>query len=75
MMCHEKIDHTVWYVDGDIFTNTIVYFWALLKWGIIGQYHKVSLRYLPKYIDEFCYRWNNRNDVTLFFSTLQKAVR
>lgn len=75
IMPHKTIDHTVWYVDGDIHTNTIESFWALLKRGIIGQYHKVSLRYLPKYIDEFCYRWNNREDEYLFASTLKRAVR
>jgi len=77
IMSHKVIDHTKWYVDGDKHTNTIESFWALLKRGIMGQYHKVSLRYLPKYIDEFSYRWNNRKadgDV-LFFSTIQRAVR
>ncbi len=76
IMPHKVIDHAQWYVDGDIHTNTIESFWALLKRGIIGQYHKVSLRYLSKYIDEFAYKWNHRkadND-TLFFSTLQRAV-
>lgn len=75
MMPHKTIDHTKWYVDGDVHTNTVESFWALLKRGIIGQYHKVSLRYLPKYIDEFCYRWNHREDDDLFLLTLQKAVR
>ena len=73
---HKVINHTKWYVDGDVHTNTIESFWALLKRGIIGQYHKVSLQYLPKYIDEFSYRWNRRkmdNDA-LFFSTLKRAV-
>ncbi len=75
MMPHKTVDHTVWYVDGEIHTNTIESFWALLKRGIIGQYHKVSLRYLPRYIDEFCYRWNNRETEDLFTTTLQRAVR
>lgn len=77
MMPHKTVDHTVWYVDGNIHTNTVESFWALLKRGIIGQYHKVSLRYLPKYIDEFCYRWNHRKDETadIFSLTLQRAVR
>jgi len=76
IMPHKVIDHTKWYVDGDKHTNTIESFWALLKRGIMGQYHKVSLRYLPKYIDEFSYRWNNRNidSDALFFSTIQRAI-
>ncbi len=72
---HEIVDHSKWYVDGFKHTNNIESFWALLKRGIVGQYHKVSIRYLPKYIDEFCYRWNNREDIDLFGTTLKKAVR
>ena len=71
---HKVVDHTVWYVDGDKHTNTMESFWALLKRGIVGQYHKVSIRYLYRYIDEFSYRWNNRETENLFNVTLFKAV-
>jgi len=74
-MPHATVDHSVWYVDGDIHTNTIESFWALLKRGVVGQYHKVSVRYLPKYIDEFSYRWNHRKHDDLFGLTLKRAVR
>jgi len=47
-MEHRTINHQQWYVDGDIHTNRIESFWAILKRGIIGQYHKVSLHQLPK---------------------------
>lgn len=73
-MPHKVVDHTVWYVNGDAHTNNVESFWALLKRGIVGQYHKVSLRYLPKYIDEFCYRHNYRKEEDLFGLTLQRAV-
>jgi len=72
---HKTVDHTVWYVNGEIHTNTIESFWALLKRGVIGQYHKVSMKHLPKYIDEFTYRWNHRETDDLFGLTLQRAVR
>lgn len=74
-MPHETVDHTVWYVNGNVSTNTIESFWALLKRGVVGQYHKVSDRYLPKYIDEFSYRWNHRGHDDLFGLTLKRAVR
>ena len=74
MMPHKTINHNVWYVDGDIHTNTIDSFWALLKRGIVGQYHKVSLRYLPRYITEFCYRHNYRKHHDLFNFTIQKGL-
>ena len=73
-MPHKVVDHTVWYVNGDAHTNNVESFWALLKRGIVGQYHKVSLRYLPKYIDEFCYRHNYRKAEDLFGLTLQRAM-
>lgn len=74
-MAHKVIDHSIWYVNGDTHTNNIESFWALLKRGIVGQYHKVSLRYLAKYIDEFCYRHNHRKHDDIFSLTLQRAVK
>ncbi len=59
---HSVIKHAKWYVDGDIHTNTIESFWALLKRGMFGQFHSVSRKHLQKYVDEFCYRYNLRND-------------
>ncbi len=59
---HTVIKHSDWYVDGDIHTNTIEGFWALLKRGMFGQYHSVSRRRLQRYVDEFCYRYNLRDE-------------
>lgn len=72
---HEVINHSEAYVCGHIHTNNIESFWAILKRGIIGQYHKVSSHYLCKYIDEFCYRFNQRKNPTVFDLTIQRAVR
>jgi len=74
IMPHKTIDHSYWYVNGDVHTNNIESFWAILKRGIVGQYHKVSLRYLPKYIDEFTFRFNNRKHEDLFGLTINRAV-
>ena len=74
LMPHKIVDHSVWYVNGDAHTNTVESFWALLKRGIVGQYHKISLRHLPKYVDEFSYRCNHHQDEDLWATTLQKAV-
>jgi hypothetical protein len=73
-MPHQTINHQVCYANGDIHTNTIEGFWGLLKRGIMGQYHKVSLRHLHQYVTEFCYRYNHRHNTSVFEHTLARAV-
>lgn len=73
-MPHAVINHQVSYADGEIHTNSIEGFWGLLKRGIIGQYHKVTLRHLHQYVTEFCYRYNYRNNPAVFELTLRRAV-
>ena len=66
-MLHQTVNHgTKQYVNGNIHTNTIEGFWALLKRGIVGQYHKVSVGYLQRYVDEFAFRYNNRKNDDVF---------
>lgn len=73
---HERINHSQGeYVrDGFIHTNGIESFWALLKRGIVGQYHKVSAKHLDKYIREFAFRHNNPDISLAFKLALEKAV-
>lgn len=73
-MPYETVNHQIWYVDGHKHTNSIESFWALLKRGIVGQYHKVSLRYLPRCISEFTYRFNHRERGDLFDLTIARAL-
>jgi len=47
------------HVVGAVHTNTIEGFWSLLKRGIMGSFHKVSREYLPLYVAEFQFRYNN----------------
>lgn len=74
LLPHFTINHQLSYVDGEIHTNTIESFWALLKRGIIGQFHKVSVRHLHRYINEFCYRFNNRKNGCIFEQTLARGL-
>ena len=41
-------------------TNGIEGFWAILKRSIIVSYHHVSTKYLQQYVNECCFRQNNR---------------
>ena len=54
------------YVVGAVHTNTIEGFWSILKRGIVGTFHKVSAKYLPLYIAEFEFRYNNRDNDDIF---------
>ena len=72
---HTTVNHgTGQYVIGDAHTNTIESFWALLKRGIMGQYHHVSAKYLDRYVDEFCFRHNNRGNDDIFALCIEKSV-
>jgi len=66
-MPHEVVSHSTGeYVRGNVHTQSIDSFWALLKRGIIGTYHNVSKKYLPLYLAEFQFRFNNRNEADIF---------
>lgn len=60
---HKIVKHNAGeYVNGRIHTNTIEEFWSLLKRGIFGICHSTSKKYLQKYVDEFVFRYNSRQD-------------
>ena len=46
-----------------VHTNTIEGFWSLLKRGISGVYHGVSTKHLQTYVDEYVFRYNNRDAI------------
>lgn len=58
---HERVNHDMneW-VRGNVHTNTIEGFWSHLKRGIKSTHASVSKQHLQKYVDEFAFRYNNR---------------
>lgn len=60
---HDVIDHAEAYVSGEVHTNGIENFWALLKRSIGGTYVSVEPFHLFRYLDEQAFRFNER-DVT-----------
>jgi transposase-like protein len=70
-MPHEVIAHSQGeYVRGIVHTNSIESFWSLLKRGVMGTYHNVSRKYLPLYLAEFQFRFNNRNEKDIFHKAI-----
>jgi transposase-like protein len=54
------------YVVGAVHTNTIEGFWSIFKRGVIGTFHKMSAKYMPLYVAEFQFRYNNRMNPDMF---------
>jgi hypothetical protein len=64
---HRSVDHSNGqYVVGAVHTQTIDGFWSLIKRGMVGTFHKVSAKYLPLYVAEFAFRYNNRLNADIF---------
>jgi len=58
--------HRKQYVVGAVHTNTIEGFWSIFKRGVVGTFHKVSAKYMPLYVAEFQFRYNNRFNADIF---------
>ncbi len=60
---HSTVDHSKTFVRGMVFhTNFAESYHSLLKRGIVGAFHHVSEKHLPRYLAEFDRRWNTRSD-------------
>lgn len=75
---HRTINHSAgYYVTGEdnkIHTNTIESAFSLLKRGIIGNYHFVSIKHLHRYLAEFEHRFNERKNPERFDLTLRRML-
>ena len=71
---HATVNHTRGeYVRGNVHTANIDSFWSMLKRGIMGSFHNVSKKYLPLYVDEFAFRYNNRKEPDIFAAVVASA--
>ena len=60
---HHTVDHSKTFVRGVIMhTNFAESYHSLLKRGIIGAFHHISDKHIPRYLAEFDRRWNTRKD-------------
>jgi len=82
-MAHRTINHSVSYSERDLFasifgathTNTIEGFWAIVKRAIYGQFHHISEKYLPLYLNELTWRYSERRNPDRFAGVLHLAVK
>jgi transposase-like protein len=72
---HETIKHKAKiYVQGEVHTNTVESAFSLFKRGLTGSFHKVSLKHLQRYLNEFSFRFNNRKSPDLFGMTVRRMA-
>src|SRR5260221_2126404 len=73
---HRTINHKSAYAIGDLHTNTVENAFSLLKRGVYGTFHKVSIKHLGRYCNEFSYRFNRRGEqLAMFDVTLKNLAR
>lgn len=70
---HASVDHAIGeYVRHDqelvgaVHTQTIEGFWSIFKRQVIGTHHKISRKYLPLYVAECQFKYNNRQNADIF---------
>jgi transposase-like protein len=73
---HKSINHIRSYTQGSTHTQHIENAFSLLKRGVYGTFHKVSIKHLGRYCDEFSYRFNRRGEqLAMFDGTLANLLR
>jgi transposase-like protein len=71
---HDSVNHSETYVTANgTTTNGVENVWSLFKRGIVGVFHKVSGKYLQLYLDEFAFRFSNRDDYDLMDRVLASS--
>ena len=73
---HRRIKHKRHvYVRGDVHTNTVENAFSLFKRAVIGTYHQLSIKHLQRYLNEFEYRFNLREQPNRFEETLARMAK
>jgi transposase-like protein len=73
---HHQIKHSESiYAQGHVHTQTIEGFFGNVKRGLSGVQHNVSRKWLERYVTEFAFKYNHRDDdVAMFKLFLRRAV-
>lgn len=72
---HASVSHgqDEW-VRGDVHTNTVESVWSLFDRAMVGSYHQLSRKHIAAYLQEFEWRFNNRENPYLFRDTLTRLL-
>ena len=72
-MPHAVINHSERFADMDgwLNTNTIESFWALVKRAWYGSHHHYSKKYMPLFVAEASWKYNERKNPNSFESFLR----
>jgi len=72
---HDSVNHSdeEW-VRGDVHTQGMESAWSLFKRSIVGSYHQLSAKHIGAYLDEFEWRFNNRDNDALFDDTMEALL-
>jgi transposase-like protein len=58
---HETVNHSDdEYVRGDAYTSTAECRFSLMKRAVYGTHHSISEAHLPRYLNEWDFKWNTR---------------
>jgi transposase-like protein len=72
---HASVNHGIGqWVQADVHTNIIESVWSLFKRSVVGSYHHLSAKHLQSYLDEFAFRYDNRENAYLFRDTLLRLI-
>lgn len=71
---HLVVNHSKEFVRGKVHTNNIENFWSLLKRGIVGSYHHISVKYMQNYVNEFSFRFSERKNPKIFDLIVERSV-
>ena len=71
---HKSVNHSKEFVRNGVHTNNLENFFGTMKRGIYGIYHHISKKYLQNYVNEYCFRYNNRKDINVFDLLLSQCV-
>ncbi len=69
-VCHSEEE----WARGNVYTNGVENAWSLFKRSLVGAYHQISVKHMDAYLDEFEWRFNNRENEFLFRDTLIKLL-